>query len=160
MSIFFSGCAYKVKVKAGFEKKDEMFIGTSEWPVDPIKIHIWKKDDIGYKCNGVFTKGYTSGGTINNGRFNLVCVDGKRIKGNWYSPSGQNNLIGKGEDEKGNAFHLIAGTQLNQFPNLEYNLKRKIAKKPQRSKKKIKKTKRRVQSTTNTFQKSMKSVSF
>ncbi len=87
--LFFTGCTYKVEVKAGYEKQEQLFIGISEWPIDPIEIHIWKKDDIEYKCHGTFTKGYTSGGTIDNGKFNLRCIDGKNINGNWYSPVGQ-----------------------------------------------------------------------
>lgn len=128
-SIIFTGCTYKAEVKGGYENKNQMFVGVSEWPLDPIELHIWKKDDIGFKCDGVFTKGYTSSGTIVNGGFNFKCIDGKNIVGNWYSPSGQNNLIGKGKDIDGNIFHIIAGTELNKFPALEINLKEKIVKK-------------------------------
>ncbi len=127
-SILFNGCSYKAAVKGGFEKQNEMFIGVSEWPLNPIELHIWKKDDIGYKCNGVFTKGYTSSGTIVNGDFTFKCIDGKIVSGSWYSPNGQNNLIGKGKDKDGNIFHIIAGTELFRYPNLETDLKNMLAK--------------------------------
>ena len=109
-----------------------MFIGILKWPLDPIKLHIWKKNDIEYKCDGVFTKGYISSGTIENGSFTFKCIDGKTVNGNWYSPSGQNNLIGKGKDKNGNIFHIIAGTELFKYPNLETDLKNKLIKNKQK----------------------------
>jgi S1-C subfamily serine protease len=126
--LFFNGCTYKAEVKGGFEDQGEVFVGVSEWPIDPINVNIWKAENIGYKCNGVFTKGYTSGGQVHNGGFNLSCNDGKNIQGDWYSPSGQNNLVGKGKDRDGKTFHIIAGTELSKYPNLENTLRSKIAK--------------------------------
>ena len=138
LSILFAGCShkkysYRAEVKGGYEKQNEIFIGVSEWPSDPIKLHIWKKDNIKYKCNGVFTKGYVSrSGTIEDGSFSFKCIDGRIVHGDWYSPNGQNNLIGKGKDKNGNIFHIIAGIELFKYPILEIDLKKKLIKNKQK----------------------------
>lgn len=120
--IFFTGCSYKVDVRAGFEGQKQMYSGVSIWPIDPIELHIWKDDDISYKCDGFFTKGLSTNGIIYNGGLELKCLDGNIIKGEWQSPSGENNLVAKGQDKDGKIFHLIAATQLSKFPNLNKKL--------------------------------------
>ena len=122
----FTGCSYKAEVKAGFKGSNELFVGVSEWPIDPIKIKIRKENDLAHICNGVFTKGDVSGGTINDGKFHLKCLNGETIDGNWYSPNGMNNVIAQGQNKSGKKFYMIAGTELNRFPSLENKLYRQI----------------------------------
>jgi len=124
--LLLTGCSYKADVKAGFAGSKELFVGVSEWPIDPIKIQIRKENNLAYKCNGVFTKGDVSGGTINDGKFYLKCLNGEIIDGNWYSPNGMNNVIAQGQNKYGKKFYMITGTELNKFPSLENKLHRQI----------------------------------
>jgi len=124
--LLFTGCSYKANVQAGFEGSKELFVGVSEWPIDPIKIQIRKENNLAYKCNGVFTKGDVSGGTINDGKFHLKCLNGEIIDGDWYSPNGMNNVIAQGQNKYGKKFYMITGTELNKFPSLENKLHRQI----------------------------------
>ncbi|QOY51703.1 caspase family protein [Candidatus Sulfurimonas baltica] len=129
LSFFFilTGCSYKTDVVAGFAGEKEIFVGTSEWPYDPIKITLRKENNLQFKCNGVFTKGNDrSGGTINDGKFYLNCINDLNINGDWYSPSGMNNLVADGISNDGRKFHMIAGTQLNVFPSLRSKLNKQV----------------------------------
>lgn len=135
ITLLLSGCAsnqlqprgYTAEVKAGFEGSENLYVGVSRWPQDPVTLNIWAQEDLQQKCSGVFSKGLVmDDGIIHNGGFSFTCTDGRRVTGDWYSPSGQNNLIGEGSDENGVAFHIIAGTQLTRFPEIEAKLLKKI----------------------------------